>query len=100
MDQRIAAKSRSLFFAELRSQGGANISTILKCSETTVSELSGDKYKFNFDNMPELLARMGLKIVPAKFKCYNPEDIERIMHFAKKGMEAMNPESLEWDGEV
>lgn len=100
MDQRIAAKSSKLFFAKLRSVGGEATSNILKCSEGTVSELSGaDKYKLNFHSMCELLARMGLKIVPAEFKCYNPEDIERIMHFAKKGMEAMNPESLEWDGE-
>lgn len=100
MDQRIAAKSGKLFFARLRSQGNEAVSNILKCSEGTVSELSGkDKYKFNFNSLCELLARMGLKIVPAEYKCYNPDDIERIMYFAKRGMESMNPESLEWDGE-
>lgn len=100
MGQRIAAKSSKIFFARLRSVGGEAVSNILKCSEGTVSELSGkEKYKFNFHSLCELLARMGLKIVPAEFKCYNPEDIERIMYFAKRGMEAMNPESLEWDGD-
>lgn len=97
MDQRIAAKSSSLFFARLRSVGGDSVSKILGCSESTVTELSGDKYKFNFNSMTELLARMGLKIVPAEYKCYNPEDIEHLMHFAKKGMEKTTPDSLEWD---
>lgn len=101
MDQRIAAKSSKLFFARLRSVGNEGVANILKCSEGTVSELSGkDKYKFNFNSVCELLARFGLKIVPSEYKCYNPEDIDRILYLARKGMESMSADSLEWDGEA
>lgn len=100
MDQRTAANNSKQLFAGVRSAGYEQIGHYLSCTKTTVSELAGkEKYKFNFNTCAELLARLGLKIVPAEYRCYNPDDIERIMYFAKRGMESMNPESLEWDGE-
>lgn len=98
MDQRTAVNNSKQIFAGVRQLGHEQVRCILSCSKSTVSDLAGtEKHRFNFNSAAELLARMGLKVVPAHFRCYNPEDIERIMYFAKKGFEHMDAETLEWD---
>lgn len=97
MSQRIAANSSKLFFARLRSAGNEATANILKCSEGTVSELSGkEKYKLNFNSMCELLARMGLKVVPAEHRCMDPEKLQNLLYWAQEGMAKTSADDF-WD---
>lgn len=97
MDQRITANSRSAIFNGIRSLGNAEVARLLSCSESTVSELSSEaKFKLNFHNFPDLLARMGLKIVPAANKCMNPEKLEAILKLAQIGMDKITKSDL-WE---
>lgn len=97
MDQRIAANSKAAIFAGLRSLGTGEVARLLNCSESTVSELTGaTKYKLNFDNIGDVLLRMGLKVVPAGNRCMNPERLEMLLKLAQVGMEKMTKDDL-WE---
>jgi hypothetical protein len=96
MDQRIAANSRAAIFAGIRSLGTEEVSRLLGCAESTVSELSSEaKYKLNFHNFGDLLARMNLKIVPASNRCMNPEKLEAILKLAEIGMAKIKASDLQ-----
>lgn len=96
MDQRIAANSRQAIFAGVRSLGTSETARLLNCSESTVSELLSEaKYKLNFHNIADLLARMNLKIVPAGNRCLNPAKLEAILKLAEIGMDKIKASDLQ-----
>lgn len=96
MSQQIAAKNKKLVFAALRSMGNAEAGRILNCSESTVTELTGDKYKFNFSSVCELLARMNLKVVDADKRCVHPRRLEMLVEMAQHYIANMNAGDL-WE---
>lgn len=96
MDQRIAANSRAAIFAGIRSLGSKEVARLLDCSESTVSELMSEaKYKLNFTNFPELLARMNCKIVPSGNRCLNPEKLDAILKLAEIGFTKIKASDLQ-----
>ena len=46
-----------------------------------------------------LLGALGLKVVPAHFKCYDPAHIAHLEYFAKIGLAQETSSILEWEGE-
>jgi hypothetical protein len=77
-------KSQSQILRELASRGQKAAGEAIGKSETWVSRFASEQLK----TCADLLAVLGLKVVPAEHKCYAPEYIEHLRYFAQIGMAA------------
>lgn len=66
---------------------------MLAVSEATVSRVKSEQ----LETFSRFLAALGLKTVPAHFKCYDPAHIAHLEYFAKIGLARETP-PLEWEG--
>lgn len=90
-----ARKIVSIIFQRLSSVGQVEVAKALDASESTVSRLKEQTPQF-----AGMLARIGLKVVPAEMKCYDEKTIASILELARQRMAQLNsPQQLaqDWD---
>lgn len=89
-----ARKFHTLALQRLSSVGQVTVSAQLGVSEATMSRCVND----NLERVCQLLAAVGLKVVPAELKCYPAEEIEAIFTLARNSMNKMGSvEKLSFD---
>lgn len=77
-----ARKFHSLALQRVASVGQTNIATQLQVSESTISRfVSAD-----LERACEVMAILGLKVVPVDMKCYPKDQIEAIFTLARASM--------------
>jgi hypothetical protein len=79
----LSRKIQALILQRLASAGQVHVGTAIGRSETWVSRFASEQLK----SCADLLACLGLKVVPAEHKCYDPEHIEHLQYFARLGMQ-------------
>ncbi len=84
----LSRKSQTQILRGLASTGQKTAGEAIGKSETWVSRFASDQLK----SCADLLAAVGLKVVPADHRCYSPEYIEHLHYFAKRGMEEAKPD--------
>jgi ABC-type sugar transport system ATPase subunit len=90
-----ARKIVRLIFQRLSSVGQNTVAEALATSESTVSRLKESTPQF-----AAMLAKLGLKVVPAEVQCYDPKTLAAILELAKQRMsQIQNPQQLaqDWD---
>ena len=88
-----ARKWLQLILQELAARGGAPVADEMGVSISTVSRL-----KDHLPNACALLDTLGLKVVPQQMKCYQPQDIDPLLHFAKRYMASLeSADNLVWE---
>lgn len=90
-----ARKIVALIFQRLPEVGQNEVAKALGTSDSTVSRLKGDVPMF-----AGMLAKLGLKVVPAEMKCYDEKTIGSILTLAQQRMaQLQTPSQLaqDWD---
>jgi hypothetical protein len=67
----------------LASVGNAPVAFAVGCDEATISRMKPEK----FEQFCQILAVLGLKVVPNNMRCFDVRDIEAILYQAKRWME-------------
>lgn len=94
--QERARKALSLCLQRLASVGQRQVAEELKCHESTVSRLKDGE----LERFCQIVGLLGLKIVPAEYRCARPELIEAALVFAKEGLSQISQDrTLLWDEE-
>lgn len=89
-----ARKFHSLFLQRLASIGQVTVAEHLGVSESTISRCVKD----DMERAIQVLAAVGLKVVPAEMQCYPKEEIEAIFTLAKASMNKLDTvEKLQFD---
>lgn len=89
-----ARKFETLLLQRLASVGQRPVADALSVSESTVSRLKEGA----ISQFSSLLPLLGLKVVPIEMQCYRPEDINPLIHLAKRHMENLNSaDQLRWE---
>lgn len=84
-------KNASGILRALASVGQVRVAEALGVSESTVSRWK-DK---EIDEMSQFLSVLGLKAVPASYKCYDPRSVDALLTLAKERMAQLEtPEQL------
>lgn len=83
----LSRKSESAILRALASAGQKAVGEAIGKSETWVSRWKSEDLK----SCADLLAALGLKVVPAAHKCYAPDYIEHLHYFAQLGMKDSRP---------
>lgn len=99
-DDRIAwqvqvRKSDATVCKRLQSAGQNRVAELVGVSESTVSRFvsNGD-----LKRAIEILAAAGIKCVPSEFRCFDPKDVEVLMHGHKRWAETLeSAEQLSWE---
>lgn len=87
----VAERSRkfhSLALQRVASVGQVNISAKLGVSEATISRFI--LMPENLERACQVIAALGLKVVPAEMHCYPREEIEAIFTLAKSSMNKLD----------
>lgn len=92
LDASLARKCNSEILRRLASVGQKVVGERIGKSETWVSRWKGE----DAGTCADLLAALGLKVVPAEHRCYPAEYIEHLQYFARMGMQERAP-VLEWE---
>ena len=95
LDTSVARKSHSAILRGLANVGQVAVGAALNKSETWISRWKSE----DSESCALLLAAIGLKTVPAHFKCYDPAHIAHLEYFAKIGLAQETSPLLEWDAE-
>jgi|11_taG_2_1085331.scaffolds.fasta_scaffold46163_2 GTP:adenosylcobinamide-phosphate guanylyltransferase len=91
-----ARKFESLILQRLSSVGQCAVAKELDTSESTISRMKKDGDIERFSKLMEVL---GLKVVPADMKCFNPKDIDAILHQAKNWLRHVESAEQLWEYE-
>ncbi len=87
-----ARKIAGTILQRLASVGQAKVAIALEISESTVSRWKdGD-----IDKMSQTLTVLGLKVVPASQKCFEPHYIDALRMLARQALDEP-AQALEWD---
>lgn len=86
--QVLSRKCEREILRALASVGQKAVGEAIGKSETWVSRWKSEDAK----TCADLLAALGLKVVPADHMCYARDYIEHLHYFAKRGMECAQPE--------
>ncbi|WP_025859065.1 CII family transcriptional regulator [Pseudomonas sp. CHM02] len=78
-----ARKNYSVLMQALASVGNAPVALAVGCDEATISRMKPEK----FEQFCQILAVLGLKVVPNNMRCFDVRDIEAILYQAKRWME-------------
>ncbi|MNW05088.1 hypothetical protein D3C71_2012830 [compost metagenome] len=68
---------------KLASIGNGPVAVAVGCDEATISRMKPEK----FEQFCQILAVLGLKIVPEEMRCFNEADIAMFIHGSKRWME-------------
>lgn len=86
LSQEQAARARKNFVLikqRIESVGNAPVALAVGCDESTICRMKPEK----FQQFAEILAVLGLKVVPSEMRCFNERDIEMFIHGSKRWME-------------
>lgn len=78
-----ARKNEQLILQRLASVGQVTAAAAIGVDESTVSRMKEGKIQ----QFSELLAVLNLKVVPEGMRCFDPKDIDTLLHQAKRWME-------------
>ena len=78
-----ARKNLHFVLQRVTSMGNAPIAVAMGCDEATISRMRPEK----FEQFSQILAVLGLKVVPCEMRCFNERDIEMFIHGSKRWME-------------
>lgn len=93
--QETARKSHRLFLRGLRAIGQLRAAEISHVSEGTYSKWISEG---RIESFSEVLAAMGLKLVPTSSRCFNPKEIETILWQAQQYLARIGSvDQLLWD---
>lgn len=88
----MSRKIAGTILQRLASVGQSKVAATLEISESTVSRWKdGD-----IDKMAQTLAVLGLKVVPASQKCFEPQYIEALQMLARQALDEP-AKALDWD---
>lgn len=90
-----ARKIVKVIFQRLSSVGQNTVAEALSTSESTISRLKADVPQF-----AAMLAKLGLKVVPAEMRCYDEKTLASILELAQQRMaQIKSPVELsqDWD---
>lgn len=79
-----ARKNEHLILQRLSSVGQATVATAVGIDESTISRMKGDG---KISQLAEILAELGLKVVPESLRTFDPKDVDVLLHQAKRWME-------------
>ena len=79
-----ARKNEQAILQRLSSVGQATVAAAVKVDESTISRMKGDGKLTQF---AEILAELGLKVVPETMRVFDPKDIDALLHLAKRRMD-------------
>jgi transcriptional regulator with XRE-family HTH domain len=89
-----AHKNEAVVLKTLHHVTGKAVAEIMEVSETTVSRFKNGELK----EWAAFLAALGLKIVREDLKCYDKQDIEAVLLFARRYMHDMkDADQLTWE---
>lgn len=89
-----ARKMQALIFQRLSELSATCIAEALGVSDATVSRMKNEQT----ESYTAFLAALGLKLVPESSKCFQPEYIEHLRYFARRGVELEAERAeLQWD---
>lgn len=89
------ARSRKIVqvvLQRLASRTSARVAEAVGTSESTVSRFGSE----HLDKVAAIIAELGLKVVPAEYKCYEPGYIEALHRLAQEQLKAETSPELEW----
>lgn len=92
VDAGVARKSETAILQHLAKVRQTEVATAIGKSDAWVSRWKDQDCAI----FTRLLAAIGLKTVPAHFKCYDPKHIEHLEYFAKIGLAQETSPILEW----
>lgn len=81
-----ATKNEAAILKRLASVGQGTLAARLEVDESTVSKW---KEQGRFTQLAQILAELGLKAVPAEFKCVDPTELDHLLYWSRKGMQAI-----------
>lgn len=91
-----ARKNLTTILSRLQSVGQVEVAKKLNVSESLISKWKSE----DAERVAEILAHLGLKIVPESLRCYEPRQLEAILALAKARLERIeSPQELEWEGD-
>ena len=91
-----ARKNYAIFLQQLASVGQKAVADDIGVHESTVSRRKSDG---DYEEFCRTAARVGLKIVPEGMKCFNPKDIDAILHQAKCWLAHIESSEQLWEQE-
>jgi Bacteriophage CII protein len=90
-----ARKHLQLILQAIEREGQRPVAEKLGVHESTITRL-----KEHLPNLVALLDALAIKAVPTAMKCYDPKDIDTLLHLARKRMEQLeNADTLVWEQE-
>jgi len=94
----MARKNHQMILKGLSAVGGTSVAKALGVDESTVSRMK--EKEGAIERIATLCAVAGLKVVPTGLQCYDPKDIEPILHQARRWLNHIGSvNDLEFDGE-
>ena len=95
-EQERARKALSLCLQRFASVGQRQLADELGCHESTISRLKDGE----LERFCQIVGLLGLKIVPAEYRCARPELIEAAFVFAHEGLRQISEDrTLLWEYE-
>lgn len=76
----------------LAQRTAARVADAVGTSESTVSRFSSE----HLDKVAAIFAELGLKVVPAEYKCYEPGYIEALHRLAQEQLKAEATPEIVW----
>lgn len=90
-----ARKNEAAILKALASLGQARLADLMGVSESLISR---QKSEGHLTKTAEMLAHLGLKVVPAGMKCFDPEYVEHLRALAQIGLTIPAQEqALDWE---
>lgn len=93
-----ARNNQQMMLNKLASTGQSPVSKALGVHESTISRMK--EQEGAIAQIAMLCAIVGLKVVPIEMRCFDPKDIDTILHQAKRWVNHIGSSNdLEFDGE-
>ena len=91
----LARKNEALILKALASFGQARLAELMGVSESLISR---QKSEGHLAKTAEMLAHLGLKVVPERMQCFDPEYVEHLRALAQLGLRQPSADQvLEWE---
>lgn len=90
-----ARKNEAAILKALASFGQARLADLMGVSESLISRQKSDGH---LAKTAEMLAHLGLKVVPERMQCFDPEYVEHLRALAQLGLRQPSADQvLEWE---
>lgn len=90
-----ARKNQSVILQALASLGQVRLAELMGLNETQVSRM---KTHGDLERTAQMLAHLGLKVVPESVQCFDPQYVEHLRALAQLGLKyPVQDQVLEWE---